>query len=175
MEGAYLVWNPLLMAICQDHSSFLGQLISKLLDPLTISHTAADIEDVDREAMTLWLISLTEYPSSASNSSQRVRATTKTAANQYRAQILKICCLYPDIWTQQLGKELLRTSDSEIAENWTELVAAVDFNTESASSLIDEASLDSMMAQRSELTHRRHNAPWTRAIVVPRVPIGVVI
>lgn len=147
-----------------------------LLDVLTTSSTSRPIVDAHKEAVAQWLLHLIA-------SAQRDETYDE---NELMAEVMKRCCLYPGYWTREVGSRILESCGEDLRSEWSELLEA-SLVTVEADDPPNEAVGESASHKRESddlaLEELRRSTEggedgrlesWTRPILPPTVPIGVV-
>lgn len=172
LDGAYLIWDDLLITISSKLLRFLPALVETLLQSLT-SKTAIDpTRDVDKEALAMWLLHVFDGNS--------LLLAGRTDRNAMLVVVLRWCCLHPGLWTQYVGRELLEQSDDDFKAEWEDLFEASLIRT--GDNNMDEvvpgaASVNTHESAKSAKVEEgaTDNAGgWSRAVAPMSVPIGVV-
>lgn len=176
MDGSYLLWDTLIVELQRYlRTDFTHTLGLALLGGLTKPSTRKPGSDPDKDALAQWLLHLITSLEAGENRDQC----------QLSAEVMKQCCLYPGYWTHKIGTELLAISDDAFRKAWGELFhagldadgtddlepGAIDLqmdveNSNHVSTEDAEKGTRSMEVERIDT--------WSRAILPPLVPIGMV-
>lgn len=171
MDGAYMIWDDLLLSISSTLQAFLPALITSLLHNLTIAIATDPVTDVDKEALAMWLLHV------------MVKGNFAVAAQCDQevllASIVKWCCLHPGHWTQYVGRELLEASDESVQEAWRDLFEASLIRPDTATTedmpshapRLDADVLDRQATKEDAIEAAKS---WSRAVIPGSLPIGVV-
>ena len=168
MDGAYLIWDELLI----DISSRLPRFLPSVLRSLVARNSVDPASDVDKEALAMWLCHVMSTAKFMS-----IKAVDRDALV---AEVMKCCCLHPGYWTQGVGRKLLEISDKSVQDEWKELLEASAIA--SGGEPMEEVVLK---VNQSEFGEPEKDAlggeeeiravgGWSRATAPISVPIGVV-
>ncbi|EUC46235.1 hypothetical protein COCMIDRAFT_93388 [Bipolaris oryzae ATCC 44560] len=128
MSGAFLIWTPLLTALCTSSTLPLNALITRLLDhlsPFKVSsthyhHTSTtpDSENPIKEAIYTWLSHM--LTSSDWASARRIAASAEKLHEEALVRIFSAPCF----WACKLAEALLDKGDVANAEAWRAVLDA---------------------------------------------------
>ena len=172
LDGAYLIWDELLIDISSRLHRYLPCIVRSLLRSLVARNSVDPASDVDKEALAAWLCHVMSTAKFMS-----IKAVDKDALV---AEIMKCCCLHPGYWTQGVGRKLLEISDKSVQDEWEDLLEASAIT--SGGGPMEEAVPE---VNRSGFGEPEKDAldgedeiravgGWSRAIAPISVPIGVV-
>lgn len=183
MDGAFVMWDALLVNLTTLERTFLPTLVTRLLADLTIDVSVQQEKSTDSEAMCLWLVHLT--------TSEGFQETARAVNQDLQAAAMKACCLHPGYWTHQLGQRLVE-KDAKLRSDWQDLFEAsmlrpageIDVyagaDEGSTASSRDRLAGDAKIAGTGPVSQEHGGgigagfAGWRRAPMSPQVPIGVV-
>ncbi|GAB7357901.1 hypothetical protein MBLNU230_g0069t1 [Neophaeotheca triangularis] len=165
INGAFLVWDGLIFELLERLQGFAGILIQALL---VASSEQFPATDGARMAFCWWVYHLIEQQHS------------QERAYQWSSRAMKHCCLYPGGTSQELGQRVLDGADVAFREVWGDIFAASKLRE--AGSATDaprpqgrEASVeDSDDTSTDSMQQDTESGGWSRAVLPPSVPIGVV-
>ncbi|KAF2723741.1 Las1-domain-containing protein [Polychaeton citri CBS 116435] len=188
LDGAFLFWDDILIALSSSRRSFLQSLLRALFIAMTSIPTTPEIDnDPEREAQFLWILHII-----TSSAWQEARSKLRS---DVRGFVLKQCCLHPGVWSLKLGEIVL--DDVEIDDGsrdlWAPLLEASrlypsgeeqvgkdspapghgdgDQPRPIASDTVDTSMTD---AGQPDVDADEPFTGWRRAVFTPKVPIGVV-
>lgn len=176
LEGAYLIWDAFLTNIAAQLNAFLPAFVRALLVSLT-EYSANDPKgDVDKEALMMWLHHVLY--------SNEFYAQGPSFDHSLSVDAMRWCCLYPQYWTNRLGRELL-SSDDSLQVDWKDMFEAsgLKHTAESIGSSIQRSErspqFDEIGAnvQKDLVASQAVNPEargWIRAVTPVTAPIGVV-
>jgi ribosomal biogenesis protein LAS1 len=170
MDGAYLIWDDVLLAISSRLHLFLPAFVRHLLQGLTTRTAIEPENDVDKEALSMWLLHVM-------NSGDFMFIKDRDALV---ADVMKCCCLHPGYWTQGVGRKLLEISDKSVQDEWKDLLEASQITSEEepmeevVPGLIPAGLGNSEKDEVGGEDEIRAVGGWLRAIAPMSVPIGVV-
>ena len=171
MDGAYLIWDDLLVAFSSKVLRFLPALVTSLLQNLTSTIMRDPARDVDMEALAMWLLHVSD--------SNDFLLAGRTDQDALLAVVMKWCCLHPGNWTQYVGRELLEQRDENFSAEWADLFEASLIRT--SEDIMEEdlpgaASDDTHDVARSAIMEGTMDTigGWSKAVAPMSVPIGVV-
>ncbi|ORY17137.1 Las1-like-domain-containing protein [Clohesyomyces aquaticus] len=125
MQGAYLIWTPLLLKFISRQAPFLNLLVNQLQSFLSRppSPMLAISEDPKREAMCEWLLHIL-----TSNDWRSSRS--KVLHRSLLDDVMSQCFLEPSFWNLKLAEEILRNEPmrkvygAELSDSWDEILKA---------------------------------------------------
>lgn len=153
MDGAYLIWDDILAMLHSRLPSFGGSLIETLLGTITALDDARPQGDAKKEANALWVLHITQ-----------------TVGQKQVDNAMQYCCLHPGHWTQLLGQWLLESGDEAFVETWRDILAAGRLGEPENHAEAEHVMSDQMEVDAAD----EMTAKWSRAVLPPSVPIGVV-
>jgi ribosomal biogenesis protein LAS1 len=172
LDGAYLIWDDLLVTISSQLLRFLPALVKSLLQSLT-SRTAIDpTRDVDKEALAMWLLHIFD--------SNDFLLAWRTDRNATLAVVMKWCCLHPGKWTQYVGREVFEQCDENFQAEWENLFEASLIRTgeDTIEEVLPGAASDNTrdVAKSANVDEGTMGTDggWSKAVAPMSVPIGVV-
>lgn len=170
MDGAYLLWDSLLLELSPQQSAFLPCFLEALLGAMSqYSPSQQADKNAGKEALHLWLLHI-----ACSATWTQVRKETSLDVS---AWLMKQCCLQPGYWSYKIGQALLEKGDSDFAEAWSDLLEASlvggsdaeDMDVEHAGARARPSS-DQDPATSEDVDGQ----DWRIALMPPSLPIGVV-
>ena len=169
MQGAYLLWDRLLLSLCDRQPGYLQTLLETFFTAL-VRHTSNQQpeKDTHKEATYLWLLHI---------------AMSRDWTKLYRLNAFDVpswlarqCCLQPGYWSYKLGKTMLEHCGNDFADTWSEVLDASAVNAETGGPEVQ-------MRDVSE-SHETLEPPsdgvvddaigWRIALMPSSTPIGVV-
>lgn len=175
LDGAYLIWDDLLVTISAKLLRFLPALVTSLLQCLTSTTARDPARDVDKEARAMWLLHVID--------SNAFLLAGRSDRNAMLAVVMKWCCLHPGHWTKYVGRELLEQCDENFKAEWEDLFEASLIRTgdSAAEEVLPGASSrecgnthDAAASANVEEGQADITGGWLKAVVPASVPIGVV-
>ena len=172
MDGAYLIWDELLVALTCSIPAFLQALVDALFQRLIVPTATDAASDVDKEALAMWLVHVTSY--------ERYLSTTGNQSDRVEAVAMKWCCLHAGHWSQHVGSHVLETCNESVRDAWQDLFEASLISTEArpkglaggdAQVAGADAAVDIKIADEDSI---EPVSGWLRAPASTSVPIGVV-
>ncbi|KAK4630839.1 Pre-rRNA-processing protein las1 [Fulvia fulva] len=173
MDGAFLIWDPLLKDIARKQRRFIPCLVTGILEAVGASSSAPAARDVDKEALSQWLIQIDfdeNWMASRSDHEQ----------HDLEVEIWKWCTLHANHWTSWLGQKLEQHNDAQIPGEWAELLQASRLGYEEAGEDNAEDLADPDVDARGALSavgnaSQSVPSPWSRVAIPISTPIGVVL
>lgn len=170
MQGAYLLWDSLLLQLCSQQSNCLLALLEALFAAMTRHAPDQAIErDAGKAALHLWLLHIA--------CSDVWLEARRDSALDSPAWLIKQCCLQPSHWSYKLGETLLEEGDAVFAEAWSDLLEASDVGA-SATDEMDVEAVDGAALSKSLegpiVDDESPDPGWRIALMPPSLPIGVV-
>lgn len=161
MQGAYLLWDPLLLSLSSQQPAFTLLFTSSLFAEMSQCSPRAD-QDPAKEAMHLWLLHI-----ACSDIWDRV---------DLPSWLMKQCCLHPGYWSYKTGQALLEEGDNEFFDAWADLLEASAVRSPEADDTGMDADVASGDTPRSSNEGRpaAESQSWRIALMPPSLPIGVV-
>lgn len=171
LQGAHLIWDDLLVSLCASVFAFRTALVTSLLRGVTAPTTTDPAKDVEEEAIAMWVWHIVNGGAYTLANMQDQDALLST--------VMRWCCLHPGHWTEQIGRQVLETSE-EVRDEWTDLFEAslirADIEASTGASqepvMLDPgADQERVVGVEADIHTTRG---WSRAIAPAAVPIGVV-
>lgn len=182
MNGAFILWDDLLLAITLNHHDLLSAIIERMVSSLSkpVSQEVA-AQDPEQEAVYLWLVHIT---TSGPWSPVRKGNASSSAAN-----VMSRCCLHPGYWPHKVGEALLAAGDDDFLETWSDTLKASAIAKDGDSSSSDDS--DAEMEDVSTKTFKSNTQTakgaldlvdpmaslvpvgWQEMLVPPSAPIGM--
>jgi ribosomal biogenesis protein LAS1 len=175
LEGAYLLWDDLLLTIPTQQRTFLPILLDQLLNAVTRQTNTQAQFDADKDALSQWLLHLAYSPV--------WRSRSKFIQFDSTSHIMSHCCLHPGSWSRILGEKMLEADGSnDLADMWSDLLSASAVAVDDTSAQSKPVGLDLTAEQSLGMVgmddimsnDQQETASWRRAIFAPTAPIGVV-
>ncbi|KAK4505585.1 hypothetical protein PRZ48_003548 [Zasmidium cellare] len=110
LEGAFMIWDDLLRFINREHNRFVMAVVKALLEGTSLRPG----EDADKEAFSLWVTHILQ-------SEAWSLATTTPQKRNLRKDAMSWCCMHPGVWTQRLGRDVLKAEDKDFVEDWRDI------------------------------------------------------
>ena len=172
MDGAYLIWDDFLISVSSRLHGFFPAFVRSLLQGISGSTAVYPENDVDKEALTMWLLHVM--------SSDEYMSTNGTDREALAANAIRWCCLHPGHWTQHIGRKLLAVSDESVQDEWGDLfeaslITAEGEPMEEVVHDVDPSGPDDL--KKGDFGGGEESCAaggWSRAIAPMSVPIGVV-
>ena len=177
LEGAYLIWDDLLRDISDRLSGFLTLFVKSLLLSLTKASATDPQSDIDKEALTMWLLHTL--------SGDEDHVLGRNDKNSLCVEAIKWCCLHPGAWTESVGREMLNNGDGAFRADWNDLFEAslVTAAAASAQASVAERELKMRVGESTDTEQitgmgdqEAHLVAggWRRAVAPISVPVGIV-
>lgn len=131
LDGAFLIWDPLLQEMSRDKKRFLQVLINSILHLLDQTPMHGADANADAEALCLWLIHFVDPQSWA--------VLVLAEKQLIRTHIVKWCCTHPGHWAQYLGAAILRSGGEEFERVWADILNAGLLGLHGQTSLTSDA------------------------------------
>jgi len=146
---------------------FADRLITALLEAISEVSVIDPERDGDKEALSIWLVHFLKKPSQT------------LGARRHLEMVLERCCLYPGYWSQRIGKEVLKIGDEDLRSDWEDLLDASTIGQSeeivvSAATEGTVASLPHDLDGIGPMMAATEFRGWSRAVLCPITPLGVV-
>lgn len=117
MEGAYLIWTPLVTALGTVDSSFLRTLTEHMIEAMALPGrgTASVEEDPALEGMCAWVVRILGPAAWQDSSQERSR-------RKLLDDVLGTCVMTPTFWTLKLAGQLLKDRTVPGRKSWLEIL-----------------------------------------------------
>lgn len=167
IDGAYLIWDPLLQVIAQRQKRFLQTLVHSLLACFSSDTAHPPEKGLQKEAFMLWALHVLSY---------RVHSGHGTSDQPtLQRECMKWCCMNPGYWSTKLGESLLQVIDTNFASEWREIFEAsqLDFELIRTEDAQDPGPvLEDPILHVVETREYADTASWVRAAAPVRGPLG---
>ncbi|EME48000.1 hypothetical protein DOTSEDRAFT_124919 [Dothistroma septosporum NZE10] len=167
MDGAFLIWDSLLRGIARKQRRFISALVKGMLEAISASFARPAGQDVDKEALSMWLIRI-----ELDETWMAIRSDLEQ--HDLETEVLMWSSLHANDWTSWLGQKMLEFGRSQSKSEWAEILEASRLDCREAAdhSMPDEKPLDAWPIDGTA-SHSVHS-PWSRSVMPGSRPIGVV-
>ncbi|QIW94692.1 hypothetical protein AMS68_000210 [Peltaster fructicola] len=163
LDGAFLIWDDLLQAMCQQQR-FISPLTAALLNAIASEEDQYD--DSQREAYALWLSHIccsAEWESALEHVEDTRRA------------VMKSCITHPGVWTSVVAESLITAGDDAFVKAWKPFLDAArlmedDEDAVDQNDQMLDIKRDSVVVDPAE----KLLGGWHRAVLAPTTPLGVI-
>jgi Las1-like len=116
MEGAYLIWDPLIQCLNTNRAHFVDALIETLFSSVTTLDSMFPEDVLSKECAYHWIKHLLGL-----DSNKRAHGFSNRRVNA----VLQDCLLSPGYWTKKLAADIVSRGECHSSGVWPELVSVV--------------------------------------------------
>jgi ribosomal biogenesis protein LAS1 len=155
MEGAYLLWDDLLIQLSYQLPGFTTALVRHMQARLAGPASIALETDPMREALCEWI-------SHILTSGTWSAVSTKKPLVELQHGIMEECFVSPAYWSLVLARNLLASADKQFAEDWRPFLEAASATAEDDTASVDEVKAYEEEVDASENKDRLLAPGWSQ-------------